>query len=162
MDKEHKNEFKFNAIKGVSVAFWFPNNAGDHIVTDGQPYSGVDVENNADGSVTIIVNAGRKGSTECADWFKAFVGSNGKMMIHTGGGDNLPEKLNFAIKGKLTIDKEDFEVCLGQGHRDGGMNNWHLASKSIIADTDAKGGVIGIRLQQNGSHTFDVSKPDLA
>lgn len=152
MTTEHDNEFDFNASTNVnSISFKFN---GDYIVTDGQPYGGV----SSDGG-KIVVKAGRKGSEKCAKWFKDYVASNYENMIHTVGGDNLPDKLNFAIKGILTIDGESYEICLGQGHRSStGENNWHIASKSIMADKDAKNGALGIRMLQNGTHAFDLSK----
>lgn len=79
-------------------------------------------------------------------------------MVHTLGGSNIPGKLNFAVKGTLTVNGHPFDVCLGQGHNSDG-NNWHLASRSITADADNKNAEIGngIRLEQDGSHAFDVS-----
>lgn len=152
MTTEHDNEFDFNASTNVtSISFRFN---GEYIITDGQPWGGV----SSDGG-KIVVKAGRKGSEECAKWFKDYVASDYENMIHTSGGDNLPDKLNFAIKGTLTIDGQNYEICLGQGHRSStSENNWHLASKSIVADKDAKNGTLGIRLLQNGTHAFDLSK----
>ncbi len=155
MTTQHDNEFNFNPQQNIySVVFKF----SDYIVTYGQPWGGV----TSDGG-KITVKAGRKGSKECAEWFKDYVSSDFSNMIHTVGGHNLPDNLNFAIKGTLTFDNQDFEICLGQGHREStGENNWHLASKSIVADPDAKNGVLkngvlGIRLLQNGTHAFDLS-----
>ncbi|BAW80671.1 hypothetical protein TAO_1301 [Candidatus Nitrosoglobus terrae] len=152
MTTMHDNEFDFNASTNVtSVSFKF---SGEYIITDGQPWGGVSAN-----SGKITVKAGRKGSEKCAKWFKDYVASEYQNMIHTVGGDNLPDELNFAIKGVLTIDGADYEICLGQGHRSStGQNNWHIASKSIIADQDAKNGTLGIRMLQNGTHAFDLSK----
>jgi hypothetical protein len=152
MTTEHDNEFNLKASTNInSISFKFN---GDYIVTDGQPWGGV----SADGG-KIVVKAGRKGSEKCAKWFKDYVASNYNNMIHTCGGDNLPDMLNFAIKGTLTVEGEDFDVCIGQGHRSStGENNWHLASKSIMADADAKNGTLGIRMLQDGTHSFDLSR----
>jgi hypothetical protein len=152
MTTEHDNEFDFNASTNVnSISFKFN---GDYIVTDGQPYGGVSSEGGK-----IVVKAGRKGSEKCAKWFNDYVASSYENMIHTVGGDNIPSELNFAIKGTLTVDGVSHEICLGQGHRPStGENNWHIASKSIIADENAKNGALGIRMLQNGTHAFDLSK----
>lgn len=152
MAVEHDNIFNFEAYTNVtSITFKFN---GNYIITDDQPWSGV----SSDGG-KITIKAGRKGSEKCATWFKDYVASNYTNMIHTCGGDNLPDKLNFAIQGILTIDGQSFDVCLGQGHRDStSENNWHIASKSIIADADAKNGALGIRMLQDGTNSFKLSR----
>ena len=152
MATEHDNEFDFNPSTNVeSIEFKF---GGEYIVTEGQPWSGV----SANGG-KIVVKAGRSGSEKCAKWFKDYVSSCEGNMIHTCGGDHLPEKLNFAIRGILTIDGQSFDVCIGQGHRDStDENNWHIASRCIIADGDGKNGALGIRMRQNGTHGFDLSR----
>ncbi|MFL0198817.1 hypothetical protein ACJDU8_25180 [Clostridium sp. WILCCON 0269] len=152
MATEHDNEFDFEASTNVtSISFKFNDN---YVITDGQPWGGV----SSDGG-KIIVKAGRSGSEKCAKWFKDYVASNCNNMIHTCDGDNLPDKLNFAIQGILTVDGQNFEVCIGQGHRDStGENNWHIASKSIIADADAKNGALGIRMLQDGTYGFKLSR----
>ncbi len=152
MTTEHDNEFYLNASTNVNtISFKFN---GDYIISDGQPWSGV----SSDGG-KIVVKAGRHGSEKCAKWFKDYVASNYDNMIHTCGGDNLPEKLNFAIRGILKVDGEEYDVCIGQGHRPfTGENNWHIASRSIMADSDAKNGALGVRMTQNGTHAFDLSK----
>lgn len=152
MTTMHDNEFNFVASTNVvSIKFVF---SGDYIITTGQPWGGV-----ASNGGKIIVKAGRHGSKECAKWFKDYVASKYENMIHTVGGENLPDELNFAIKGTLTVDGQSFEICLGQGHRPStGENNWHIASRSIVADADAKNGTLGIRMLQDGTHAFRLSK----
>jgi len=153
MATEHDNEFDLNPKTNINkVSFKFN---GEYVITDGQPFGGV----SSDEKGKIIIKAGRKGSEKCAKWFNDFVASNYANMIHTCGGDNIPKELNFAVKGTLTIDGDNFEVCIGQGHRSStGENNWHFASKSVVADSDAKNGTLGIRMLQDGTHAFDLSK----
>lgn len=158
MTTEHNNEFQFQAqTSDIKLNFVYAN---DYIVSDGQPFSGVKTSSAGD-TLTITIKAGRHGTARCADWFDSFVSGQYSRMIHTLGGDNKPDKLNFAIKGTLTIDGEEFSICLGQGHHDSN-NNWHLASNSITADENAKNGTIGTkthyRLSQSGTYKFIVSK----
>ncbi|MBL4703439.1 MAG: hypothetical protein JKY54_02900 [Flavobacteriales bacterium] len=93
---------------------------------------------------------------------------NGKSenMIHTANGSNVPSKLNFAVIGTLTINDDEFEVCLGQGHYDT-TNNWHLCSTSIEAKENNKGGMLStdgkplneqFYLSPSGTSGFDIQE----
>lgn len=144
-----ENEFIFNKGTNISsISFQLE----DHIITDNQPWDGVTF-NSTTG--VFLVKAGRKGSTKCADWYKKFVNSESKHMIHTEGGSHKPDELNFAFQGILTINGFVCHICIGQGHY-GTTNNWHIASKLISADSNGKNGAIGFSLNQNGSHSFDL------
>ncbi|MCP4990100.1 MAG: hypothetical protein GY928_29870 [Colwellia sp.] len=152
----HNNEFNFTGDKTISNISFKWNN--EHIVSESQPWGGVNSGSSTGetNKLRIVVSAGRHNSDECANWFTAFVSDNYYKMIHTLGGSNKPAQLNFAITGKLTIDGEAFEICIGQGHHSGN-NNWHLASQSLTADNNAKHGRLGkFELNQNGSHEFEV------
>jgi len=142
------NDFHFKMGRGISSVYFEYGN--EYIVSEGQPFVGV---LSYEGDITV--RAGRHGSSMCADWYNESVSSNPVNMVHTLGGSKIPKDLNFAIKGKLTVNGNPFDICLGQGHNDEG-NNWHLASSSITADADNKNGEIGngIRLTQDESHTF--------
>ncbi|MFM2486596.1 hypothetical protein [Celerinatantimonas yamalensis] len=154
MTKVHDNEFLFEAQPSdLAISFTYGN---DYIVSDGQPFDGVTTKSVSD-VLTITIKAGRHGTSRCADWFNSSVDGDYSRMIHTGGGDNKPHDLNFAIKGVLDINGTSFNICLGQGHQ-GSKNNWHLASDKLTADENAKNGTLGeYRLSQSDTHQFIVS-----
>lgn len=151
MTKVHNNEIQFEAQSSdLEVSFAYND---EYIVSDGQPFDGVTCKSEGE-MLTITIKAGRHGTSRCADWFTSFVNGENSRMIHTSGGDNKPDNLNFAIKGTLTINDNDFEICLGQGS----IKNWHLASDDITADENAKNGDIGdYRLSQSGTCKFIIS-----
>lgn len=148
MSQIHDNEFNF--LKGIGtdpISFAY---SGSYIVTEGQPWEGVVVEGSK-----ITVKAGRHASKECATWYKNYIDNNAMHSVHTSGGDKMPNGLNFAIIGTLTINGTPYEICLGQGSNDSG-NNWHLASKYLISDDDNKNASVQIRLAQDGNYAFNV------
>jgi hypothetical protein len=93
--------------------------------------------NGGKGSVTITVDASRSGNSDVALWYKSFVQSNTRHMLHTAKGSNSPDKLNFAVQGTLTIGEQEFAVCFGQGHY-GFTNNWHLCGPELSARANNK------------------------
>jgi hypothetical protein len=156
MSSTHGNKFYFKYQNDMSISFEYNN---EYIVTDGQQLTDVSESDDSDKRIyEINIEAGRKGSSDCADWYKESVGKNSDHMIHTEGGDHSPDKLNFAIKGTLTLDGTEYTICLGQGHNSNG-NNWHLASSSIEADENGKNGELNsqYRLSQDGSNAMVIT-----
>lgn len=150
----HENVINFEAGRNInSVEFV----AEDHVITADQPWGGVTCAH-IDKTTRVGIVAGRHASKECAQWFSSYVDNKYDDMIHTMGGDNIPNQLNFAVKGRLSINGDSYEVCIGQGHHDDN-NNWHIASTEILADGDAKNGTLGnkYRLEQDGTHGFKVN-----
>ena len=155
--KEHANVFKFVGESGIdSIKFHY----GDvNSITPGEPWGDVTSESHNGGkTVEIKVDAGRKADKANAKWFNDTVNGQSSKMFHTRGGDNVPSELNFAIQGILEINKQRFNVCLGQG-TSGTYNNWHLASEDIHSPHPHKGGDMGnYHFTQNGSNEFIVKK----
>lgn len=152
---EHNNYVKFKGNSSIdSISF----ELDEYIVTKDQPFDGIhpELESGNANKLDIDVKAGRKGSSDCADFYKDFVGNDSKYMMHTRGGNVHPSKLNFAFTGTLYINNIAFEVCIGQGH-DGSYNNWHLCSKDMDSSSNHKSGDLGaFHLSQDGSNTFEV------
>ena len=127
MAKEHDNEVNF-AIAGVT-AFSFEQTG--YSITSGQPYGGVSSSVTDSGAeAQIVVKAGRKGSSDVAEWFKDRVGSGQTIVCDSTG--TFPDKLNFAVEGTMTIttDKGTYtcdNVIIAQGHF-GTTNNWWMGS----------------------------------
>lgn len=91
-------------------------------------------DNNRWGLGQLNFNLGRKGSTHAANWWKNRVSSDENIY------GSEPEKLNFAMKGDLTMTIggktyifEDF--YLAQGHFAFG-NNWWIGSKDCNNTSD--------------------------
>ncbi len=102
-----------------SVTFAF---SGDYSITSGQPWGGI-TGSSSEGSYTIDVRAGRKGSSGPAQWFKDRATVAFCTQIY--GIDNWPADLNFAFTGTIVIDGNSYELVIGQGHSDvSGNNNW--------------------------------------
>ncbi|MCF6442273.1 hypothetical protein L1077_22875 [Pseudoalteromonas luteoviolacea] len=112
----------------------------------------------SENELTIDIKAKRHKTAKPACWYKESVDFEVAKMIHTKGGSAEPKELNFAIKGSLIINNEVFEICLGQGSYSGSVNNWHLCSMSIDADSNSKSGMLGGKyyLSQSGSNSFDI------
>ena len=53
------------------------------------------------GELKIKIDVGRNGRESVADWYNKFVKDNTLHMVHTKGGNKIPEKLNFALKASL-------------------------------------------------------------
>jgi hypothetical protein len=139
--KTHNNKITFAGDKNIkSISFDY----GDlYTITEGQPWGEVETTGSNNGStLTIDIGAGWANDSKNADWFNKVVNSVNEKMFHTRGGDNVPKKLHFAIKGILTINGDKFNVCIGQG-RTGDYNNWHIASESASSKHPYKDGYIG-------------------
>lgn len=138
MGKNHPNNVSFyfgqDSAKGPK-AMSYQNL--DFCITDGQPKPGP-VTTHMDGPRQFVINvsAGRHGADKCASVVKDYIGSQEGKIIHTGGGNILPSKLNFAFKGILNIESDagtdSIEVWIGQGHH-GSEDNWFIASNAFDA-----------------------------
>lgn len=123
-----------------------------------------DVEVSIKGSNLVInVKADRHGSESSAKTYDEFV-NGASHKIHTAKGSNEPSKLNFTVTGVLTINDDEFDICIGQGHYTG-ENNWHVCSESIIAKSNNKGGELLVAgkaladqfyLEPSGSNKFII------
>jgi hypothetical protein len=113
------------------------------------------------GELKIKIDVGRNGRESVADWYNKFVKDNTLHMVHTKGGNKIPEKLNFALKGWLTIGEEEYHVCFGQGHN-AGANNWHLCSYDILARANNKSAYLDniYYIDADGSHEFTIIYAD--
>jgi len=101
--------------------------SGNYKITSGQPWSGVSSAG-SHGGLELLVKAGRKGSYDNANWFDSNV-SNA-----TCTADNLaplPDGLNFALTGTLTINGNSYPVTIGQGHY-GAFNNWWIGGPGWV------------------------------
>ncbi len=125
---EHDNEvtFQVNGITGFSFT------ETSHSITSGQPYSGA--SGSVDGSKgKITVKAGRKGSSSVASWFAQQVGTGGTIACDSAG--SLPDELNFAVQGTMTITQGDKvvtcdNIIVGQGHFLT-TNNWWVGGPNM-------------------------------
>lgn len=154
---EHENKVNLLGDSTISrITFELDN----HIVTEGQPFDGIDVQlvNDNENQLCIDVKAGRHGSDACASFYTSFVNGESKHMMHTRGGSNVPSKLNFAFTGTLYIDEYKFEVCLGQGKRNS-YNNWHLASTNLTGSSNNKSGNLGpFHITTADSENFKITR----
>lgn len=124
---EHENEVTFSSysspVSGQTIKLGGLINV-EYSITAGQPYSGVYLKNDQ----TLVVRAGRKGSTTPVTWLKSKgfpLGSN-------------PADLNFAVAGDLVLNVTSpsytgqltcRNIALAQGHN-GANNDWWLYSNT--------------------------------
>lgn len=85
---------------------------------------------------TLTIKANRHGSDEVADYFKDVIGGTPHCTADYSC-DMLPDKLNFAIKGKLEINNYNGKnyygnVVIAQGHNASSRNNWWIGGKEMI------------------------------
>ncbi|MBN3034968.1 MAG: hypothetical protein JW861_05235 [Bacteroidales bacterium] len=111
--------------------------SGNYSITDKQPWSGVSsstVVISGSNALQILALAGRKGSGGPADWFKTNVSAAINSQSLTG----LPDELNFAFTGTLTIDGNSYPVTLGQGHPElTTFNNWWIGGPGWTIGNDS-------------------------
>jgi hypothetical protein len=112
---------------------------------------------------------GRSGSTNVANWWKNRVSSD------ENNYNSEPDKLNFAMKGTLTLSISTFgntvmkDIFLAQGHNSSG-NNWWIGGpncKHWLEDednhsvncvgTDSDGLSIGVVFEQTSNNYFEVA-----
>lgn len=132
MTTEHNNEFTFS-IPGLTKLLFEERS---HSISSGQPYHGVTVKNNN----TLIIKAGRHKTKEVANWFTDKIYGGGGISLtyaHT-----LPEELNFAVCGKLTLVVKDVtytadNFVVAQGNTPL-SNNWWIGSPQMASITQSK------------------------
>ena len=138
---QHDNEILINTNPGALESFKFVETG--HNITAKQPYGGVSSEvRNQNSQGRVVVKAGRKGSTGVADWFRTQLAGGSAIACDSTG--TSPNKLNFAVKGNLTLKHAGKNITcqdftLGQGHFTG-ANNWWIGSNSMKREA-----IIGIQ-----------------
>lgn len=144
-DTKRTNEVKFFIDKEFAMYF---EQEGNIVITEGQPHDLNAVCNwkydkGTDKNLcTITIDAGRKGSEEVAKSFANEVRQYQTIATDNHDSDRMPDKLNFYVKGKMTIknieddekeDGEDDKKKDNQGHNAKGRNNWWFASENMVA-----------------------------
>lgn len=146
---EHDNDVFF-ALPGLeSVTF----TETGHDITSDQPYSGATASTPESGRGQITVKAGRKGSSDVADWFKTQVASGQTLACDSK--DTFPDKLNFAVEGtlKMTVGGDEItcdNVIVAQGHF-GTNNNWWMGGPDMQGVHVSVSGVTGQFCRKKGS-----------
>jgi len=126
--KEHDNDVYLHTNGLTSCGF----KVSAYKITSGQPYNGVEVSG-SDGKCTITIKAGRKGSSEVANWFKQRVDSGNAIACDSSG--PLPDELNFAVQGTLTLTQGETttscdNMIVAQGNFTT-VNNWWLGGSDV-------------------------------
>lgn len=136
--------------------------------TQGQPFSGAYAVKAADETV-VHVRAGREGSEDMAQTFLAQANDDDFHMLGISlrsASTTHPEKLNFWVNGRLSINRVEVPggLTLGQGHHVF-TNNWWAANPDAANDScskdlrlvDAKGKVYCLHEQgTNNPNRFEV------
>ncbi len=145
--KEHANDFDLKMVGLSNFNFIVGEN---YSITDGQPWNGVSTTTNNEGA-TITVKAGRKKSTEVAEWFEKAIKNGSAIGCQTI--DKLPKKLNFACKGTMSFTHggnsyvgED--IVIAQGSTTGARNNWWIGGPNMATINDFPAGILSI-ISQN-------------
>jgi hypothetical protein len=100
----------------------------DYNITSGQPWHGV-TSSFSDGQLSIDVNCGRHQSGGPQTWFGNWIADNQAPFIDASN-QNWPSNklwLNFAVSGTLSIDGNNYGICLAQYGAGEGQNPWYLA-----------------------------------
>ena len=135
-----KNEEAFLSIKHDNLLQLEYYNSGikkisfeveDYRITKGQEIEFMKVEKHSSYMECLNVRAGRKGSEKVANWFKEQI-KEGSAYSMTSLFDNIPSKLNFAVKGTFTINYSNTlyhlkNVIFAQGSNSL-HNNWWIGS----------------------------------
>lgn len=126
MPKEHNNYLQLS-LTGIKIKSF---DVTDYSITDGQPYGGVTVFTDD----KICIQAGRKGSSTVADWFKKK--ANTGVVIACDTGESYPSSLNFAIYGTLTFESAGStfvvkDILLAQGRNSRQRNNWWVGGPNM-------------------------------
>lgn len=112
-----------------------------------QPWGGVTSDSRVwdkepvPGVFETLVMSGRQASTDVATWFKDLTVRAGGSMMGTSVGDgSQPKQLNFAYCGQLHPGSQDaatsgIGLCMGQGHKADGENNWWFGGKDFTVKT---------------------------
>ncbi len=125
----------------------FENQCHNEKKNDCQPWGGVTSDSQVwhkapvPGVFETLVMSGRKASTDVANWFKDRTVTAGGSMMGTSVGDgSQPKQLNFAYCGQLHPGSQDaatsgIGLCMGQGHKADGENNWWFGGKDFTVKT---------------------------
>jgi hypothetical protein len=137
----HENLFYFS-VPNLQQGFEF--DVKQYEITKGQPYEGTHTDiDTLKHYAEIFVKAGRKGSYDTGYWFRAQVGAGAALGANSKA--KLPQDLNFAIRGDLTIKAGGTSVVcrnlvLGQGHQSfTTFNNWWVGGPNMTLEHDDKG-----------------------
>lgn len=122
-------------IEGVSDVTLILN---DYSITSGQPWDGISTKKESGSQWVITARAGRKGSTNVADWFRSKTDGDDGLVVGCDSYDDTPRDLNFAFMGNLSFKRNGknltiFNVVLGQGHNIMQRNNWWIGIKDCSA-----------------------------
>lgn len=157
------NTFKLNFKADIELTKLDFKLADYNIENPKDNWKGFQVERKGK-TLIITVKAYRHKHTGPATFYKKSVDYDTNCMIHTAGGSNSPDELNFAVKGTLYINDERFDVCIGQGNHVA-TNNWHFCSPAIQAKDNNKGGVLyspkqsattQLYLDPSGNYSFNI------
>lgn len=139
----HDNHVYFlNFAEGDMVA-GIGFNLKHYSITGGQPWGGIStgMDHYDDSRAGYIdVRAGRHGSEDVANWFKARVNlAVATRQLEWDPDNDRPHKLNFAIIGDLVLKAKGSppnggsvlcrDIVIGQGHV-GAYNNWWIGGKN--------------------------------
>ena len=125
---QHDNIVTFSSVPGDTVTyvgFLVSFDKGYYSVTSGQPWSFVKASNSSM-TVTLDFPAGRHNSTGPAVWFRNSIPTKLAIVatwpsssdVHT-----MPANLNFAFRGTLVINQNQYPIIVGQGST-GIHNDW--------------------------------------
>ena len=92
-----------------------------------------DLVHSSQAECEMTVRAGRKGSSDVANWFKDKIGHGSATACSSI--DSLPGKLNFAFVGKMEFDfggntLKGKDLVIAQGNN--GRNNWWIGGPNMV------------------------------
>jgi hypothetical protein len=166
--KEHDNRVEIKGDSGTGIKD-LQFQLEDECIADGQPYDGVDAcytSKTTKHELTIDVKCGRndKYGKTAAQFFNDGIGNDANHLVgdptDTRTARHLPFKVNFAIRGTLSIDGTDYDVCFAQYHS-GAFNPWFFGSRSLVGDprkmTDGTlGGAYAVKA--SGYSSFKITR----
>lgn len=134
----HDNELLFYTGKNVQMKL----DVLDKVIASGQEFADsnpiiLDATTDDDSIWKLTIRAGRKGSSEVADKFKSEVSRHQVIATDCTDEAHMPDKLNFYVKGTLTMTNEDgsfsADILVGQGHNARSHNNWWFGSERMVS-----------------------------
>jgi hypothetical protein len=160
----HENLFRIQANPPIKVLAYHGEEA---VIAVGQPYDGVDSYyplKDYRNWLVIDVKAGRN-ETEgqnAAAFFNNGIGNDPANFIshmNDDNGSHLPTRLNFSIRGILTIDGVEHEIFLGQMHETSKtQNQWLFGSKELKSAGYNNGIFAGLTVQMNDVNSISMVK----
>ena len=95
-------------------------------ITTDQPWNSFHASSSKNNLLTFVVEAGRKGSSDVAEWF---IEHSAAGMAGCDTCDAEPDNLNFAFTGEISFDYGGHTYTyggytFGQGHNARSRNNW--------------------------------------